>query len=43
MSAAELGVPGRHNIENALATIAVAKLRGISNQVISKTLSHFRG
>ncbi|HEL0238702.1 TPA: UDP-N-acetylmuramoyl-L-alanine--D-glutamate ligase [Streptococcus equi subsp. zooepidemicus] len=43
MSAAELGLPGRHNIENALATIAVAKLRGISNQVISKTLSHFSG
>ena len=32
---AEIGVPGSHNVENALATIAVAKLRGIDNQTIS--------
>ena len=43
MKASELGVPGSHNVENALATIAVAKLRGIDNQVIKKTLAHFGG
>ena len=43
MKASELGVPGSHNVENALATIAVAKLRGIDNQVIRETLAHFGG
>ena len=43
MTASELGVPGSHNVENALATIAVAKLRGIDNQVIRETLAHFGG
>ena len=39
MQAAEIGVPGSHNVENALATIAVAKLRGIDNQTIKEVLS----
>ena len=43
MTASELGVPGSYNVENALATIAVAKLRGIDNQVIRETLAHFGG
>ena len=43
MTASELGVPGSHNVENALATIAVAKLRGIDSQVIRETLAHFGG
>ena len=43
MKASELGVPGSHNVENALATIDVAKLRGIDNQVIKETLAHFGG
>ena len=43
MAADELGVPGSHNVENALATIAVAKLRGIENQVIKATLAGFGG
>lgn len=43
MKASELGVPGSHNVENALATITVAKLRGIDNQVIRETLAHFGG
>ena len=43
MKASELGVPGSHNVENALATIAVAKLRGVDNQVIKETLAHFGG
>lgn len=43
MQADQIGVPGSHNVENALATIAVAKLRGIDNQTIQETLSAFGG
>lgn len=43
MRADELGVPGSHNVENALATIAVAKLRDVTNEVIKETLAHFGG
>ncbi|HFI0150528.1 TPA: UDP-N-acetylmuramoyl-L-alanine--D-glutamate ligase [Streptococcus suis] len=43
MAASEIGVPGSHNVENALATIAVAKLMGIDNQAIRETLAHFGG
>ena len=43
MRADELGVPGSHNVENALATIAVAKVRGVENEVIKETLSAFGG
>lgn len=43
MQADEIGVPGSHNVENALATIAVSKLSGISNQAIKETLASFGG
>ena len=43
MAADEIGVPGSHNVENALATIAVAKLRGVGNDTIKETLSAFGG
>lgn len=43
MLVSEIGVPGSHNVENALATIVVAKLSGISNDVIKETLSLFGG
>ena len=43
MAADEIGVPGSHNVENALATIAVAKLRGVDNETIKETLSAFGG
>ncbi|MDG3131546.1 UDP-N-acetylmuramoyl-L-alanine--D-glutamate ligase [Streptococcus suis] len=43
MEAKQLGVPGSHNIENALAAIAVAKLFGIDNQTIKESLSSFGG
>lgn len=43
METTELGVPGQHNIENALAAIAVAKLIGIDNEVIKQSLSAFSG
>lgn len=43
MAADTIGVPGSHNIENALAAIAVAKLSGVDNAVIAQTLSSFSG
>lgn len=43
MSVAQLGIPGLHNIENALATIAVAKILEVPSQTIARVLSHFNG
>ncbi|MGX7244079.1 UDP-N-acetylmuramoyl-L-alanine--D-glutamate ligase [Enterococcus quebecensis] len=43
MLATELGVPGSHNIENALAAIAVAKLKNVPTDVIRQTLMIFSG
>jgi UDP-N-acetylmuramoylalanine--D-glutamate ligase len=43
MEITELGVPGAHNVENALAAISVAKLYGVSNEKIKETLHLFRG
>lgn len=43
MDITELGVPGSHNVENALAAISVAKLYGISNEAIQNALHHFHG
>ena len=43
MEATELGVPGSHNIENALAAICVAKCSGIDNETIRRSLSMFSG
>lgn len=43
MAADEIGVLGSHNVENALATIAVAKIRGVDNETIKETLSAFGG
>lgn len=43
MPANELGVPGLHNIENALAAIATAKILGIHNSAIKNALMHFSG
>lgn len=39
----QLGLPGRHNAENALAAIAAAKAAGASPEAIVKALREFRG
>ncbi|API89149.1 UDP-N-acetylmuramoyl-L-alanine--D-glutamate ligase [Marinilactibacillus sp. 15R] len=36
-------LPGKHNLENALAAIAVAKLMNKSNEAIKKALMQFKG
>lgn len=43
MEISEIGVPGAHNVENALAAITVAKQYNVSNEEIKETLSHFHG
>jgi UDP-N-acetylmuramate--alanine ligase len=39
----ELHVPGRHNVLNATAAVAIAHQLGISGEKIALGLSHFRG
>lgn len=43
MDAADLALPGEHNLENALAAIAVAKLSGAKNHAIIEVLTSFSG
>lgn len=43
MAADEVGVPGTHNVENALIAIICGKLYGISNEEIAETLRNFSG
>ena len=38
-----LGVPGMHNVQNALAVIAAAACHGLSAEEISSGIAHFRG
>jgi UDP-N-acetylmuramoylalanine--D-glutamate ligase len=40
---ADLSLVGEHNVQNALASIAVAKVLGVSTEVIAKSLSSFKG
>jgi UDP-N-acetylmuramoylalanine--D-glutamate ligase len=43
IAAAELRIPGAHNVENALAAAAIAYCGGIDPKVIAATLRSFRG
>jgi UDP-N-acetylmuramoylalanine--D-glutamate ligase len=43
IATALLGIPGRHNVENALAVTAIALSCGVSIEVIAKVLHEFRG
>ena len=39
----ELHVPGRHNVLNATAAVAIARQLGVAPEKIAEGLSHFRG
>ncbi|MBQ0117447.1 MAG: UDP-N-acetylmuramate--L-alanine ligase [Flavobacterium sp.] len=39
----KLGLPGRHNLTNALLAIAMAKTYGLTNQQICESLESFKG
>ncbi len=43
LSENELSIGGLHNVQNALATIAAAKLMGVSSQNIVRALTSFKG
>ncbi|KID41875.1 UDP-N-acetylmuramoyl-L-alanine--D-glutamate ligase [Levilactobacillus brevis] len=43
MPASDIKVPGDHNVENALAAIAVAKIKGVSTEAIVAVLRSFGG
>lgn len=40
---AEVGIPGEHNLENALATVCLARAAGVAAPVIAGVLKSFRG
>ncbi|TDM03938.1 UDP-N-acetylmuramoyl-L-alanine--D-glutamate ligase [Macrococcus carouselicus] len=40
---ADIVLPGKHNMENVLASVAVGKLAGLDNDAIRKTLTTFSG
>jgi len=42
-SVEELALKQKHNVENALATIAVCKLLGVETEVLRRSLAKFRG
>ncbi|MFM1650501.1 UDP-N-acetylmuramoyl-L-alanine--D-glutamate ligase [Brevibacillus sp. B_LB10_24] len=43
MAAADVALPGDHNLENALAAIVICKLAGADDAAIARVLSRFRG
>lgn len=43
MNAADIRLPGPHNLENCMGAITVTKLLGIQDDVIAKTLAEFAG
>lgn len=42
-SVREIRIPGKHNIENALAAVCVAKILGVSHKAIRTALKRFQG
>ncbi|PLT34300.1 UDP-N-acetylmuramoyl-L-alanine--D-glutamate ligase [Bacillus sp. V5-8f] len=43
VSTSEIVLPGKHNLENILAAVAVCKLKHVSNEAIKKVLNTFHG
>src|SRR3546814_9603839 len=39
----QLGIPGRHNVSNAVAAIAAAKVCGVPDEAVKNALARFRG
>ncbi len=43
ISNVRMGLPGRHNVENAVAAVAAAKQIGVNDEAIREALSSFKG
>lgn len=39
----DIHIPGKHNLENILAAIAVAKIKEIPNEIINETIENYQG
>lgn len=43
MLCSDIRIPGKHNLENALASVSVAWVMGVKLEIIAKTLGEFKG
>lgn len=43
MNLSQIHIPGRHNVENVLAAVAVASIYGVENQLIQDIVEQFTG
>lgn len=43
ISIADIVLPGKHNLENILASVAASKLMGVDNEAINRVLTSFTG
>ncbi len=43
ISSSEIRIPGKHNLENALAAVSTAWVMGVELKIIAKTLREFKG
>ena len=43
IAVADIVLPGKHNLENILATVAICKLKGVSSEAIYKVMTSFTG
>ena len=43
IAVSDIVLPGKHNLENILATVAVCKLKGVSNEAIYQVMTTFTG
>ncbi len=43
LSVRDIALPGKHNLENILAAVAVSKLKGVDNRAILEVLQTFHG
>lgn len=43
IAVSDIVLPGKHNLENILATVAVCKLQGVSNEAVYQVMTTFTG
>jgi len=39
----KIKIPGRHNLQNVMVAVSLAKTKGVSNEIISDVVEHFMG
>ncbi|MBQ1451834.1 MAG: UDP-N-acetylmuramoyl-L-alanine--D-glutamate ligase [Clostridia bacterium] len=43
LDVAKIKIPGRHNLQNVMVAVSLAKTKGVSNEIISDVVEHFMG